>query len=215
MPEKRTVFLFERGINGWQSIFGTWKNWPNEAIVFIHLNTEFRAQTLEYFTGAILAGLTRRGRAKQFAKMIRAYSCEDWTINIVAHSEGTATVIEAMKLAGWPKINNVHLLCGACDSNFERCGLNHALYNHNINQVFAYIAGKDWAMKLENTLLGKELFDIPESDKSLGLVGPQNVRTSVESRVHKISGSPWNDYGHSDCFLEKNFASTLRCFLPA
>lgn len=218
MNQPNIIFLFERGINGWKSIFGGWKNWPNQAICWIHKNTQHsRAQTLLYFTSPLFAGLTRRYRAKSFAKLIRAYSVHDWEIHLIAHSEGTATILKALMLAGWPDIKTVHLLNGACDANFERNGLNFALMTGKIEHVFVYASEKDWAMRIEDTLLGKWLFRIRTKDKPLGLIknvenGFYCARTVALSQRDKVKEIFWNG-GHSVCWENRNFERTMNHFV--
>lgn len=211
--QPKTIVLFERGINGWQSIFGEWHQWPNLAVAWTHKHTEFRAQTLVYFTGPIFAGLTRRWRSLQFSQLIRQYSCHDWRIIISAHSEGTATALKALRLAGWPRIESLHLLCGACDADWNRNGLNWALKTGAVGQVHYYIAGKDQAMHAENTWLGKLFFDLPRRARPLGLTGPRNVDEAVESRVIEHKTSPWNHFNHSECWDSSHFNDTMRCLL--
>ena len=219
MSAKPTIFLFERGINGWASIWGEWKNWPNLAIVWINKfaaknELNWRAQTLTYFTGPILAGLTRRFRAFQFSKLIRSYSVDDWDIIIVAHSEGTATVLEALRQAGWPKIKVLHLVCGACDSNFARNGLNFALRESKIDRIVCYRAGRDLAMEIEDTTLGLLMFGISWNDLPLGLSGPVNVAGALwGNKVFERTLSPWSTYGHSDCWEKKNLDVTMMNFI--
>lgn len=210
-PHRPTVFLFERGINGWASIFGDWKNWPNQAIVSIHQTgadngLDWRAQTLTYFTGPVFAGLTRHKRAKNLSKLIRAYSVKNWNIVIVAHSEGTATVLQALKDAGWPKVQALHLLCGACDANFNRNGLNGAILQGKIDSVHVYVADKDKAMRLEDTILGHWFFGIRTKDLPLGLSGPRSM-TLVSQKATTVHH--WKNYGHSDCWLQDNFKGTM------
>jgi hypothetical protein len=204
----KTVILFERGIDGLASIFGEWRNWPNQAIAHVHNNSDFRAQTLTYFTGPFFAGFTRAFRADNYRKLIRSYC--GWNIKIVAHSEGTATVLQAIKGMGLPVISELHLLNGACDSNFETNGLNDALYMRRVGKVFCYRAGKDMAMKIENTLLGKFFFQMKESDKPLGLVGPQKVRSSVSEFWAEVI---WPEYGHSTCWDRNHFKKTMAYFV--
>lgn len=203
----KTVYLFERGILGWATIWGCWRrNWPNLAIAWIHKNTDCRAQTLLYFTTPFFAGLTRYWRARQFGKLLREY--KGWRIVIVAHSEGTATVLESLKLNHWPQIDHLHLICGACDANFARNGLNLAILSGNIRAVTTYVAKKDFAMRLENTLLGRWFFGIRLADTPLGLSGPADVSESV-----RVGGSlqevEWSTYGHSDCWTPRHFEKTM------
>lgn len=201
----RTIYIFERGILGWESIFGDWAQWPNQAVAWIHKHTPHRAQTLTYFTGPILAGITRTARAKQFAKLIKAYA--GWRIVMVAHSEGTATALRALRLAEWPEIAELHLLCGAADSDCEANGLNNALYGGSIGRVFVYVAGRDLAMKIEDTYLGSLCFGLQTAGQPLGLAGPTNIFPPIDNR---ITHRGWPHYGHSTCWEPEHFGVTMR-----
>lgn len=207
----QTVVIFERGILGWQSIFGDWKNWPNQACVWVNKNTAHKSQTLTYFTGPILAGLTRHRRARNFADMLRQYSSplapRPSPLIIVAHSEGTATTLLALKLAGWPRIEELHVICGACDADCWANGLNHALSSGRIGKVFIYVAGRDGAMKLEDTYIGSLCFGLQTGGQPMGLKGPENLIPAAERHTEVIH---WKTFGHSDCFLPINFNNTLR-----
>jgi len=208
--EAKTIFFFERGIMGWKTLFGGWFNWPNQAVSWIHRHTGCRAQTLLYFVDALFAGLTRERRAKWFRDMLSQYpDSEGWEIHICAHSEGTATVLESLRLACWPKIKALHLVSGACDGDFERNGLNHALEHGRISEVFVYVAGKDAAMKLEDTIIGHWCFGIRMKDKPLGLTGPINMREHLMSQVIEIYEPT---FGHSDWFTRSNFNKTMGRF---
>lgn len=204
-----TVYIFERGIMGWQSIFGDWKNWPNQACVWVNRGTPHKAQTLTYFCGPILAGLTRPFRARQFAKLIKAYAGE--RIIMACHSEGTATGLRALKKAGWPRIEELHLICGACDSDFHANGLNFAILSGRIGKVIVYVAGRDRAMKLENNYVGALCFGLQTGGQPLGLRGPTEVSPIVAGNVVvKV----WKNYDHSTCFLPSHFDSTMLEIFP-
>lgn len=205
-PPARTIYLFERGILGWQSLFGDWKNWPNQACAWINQNTPHKSQTLTYFIGPILAGLTRRWRARNFAKLIQQYRGSDWKKIIIAHSEGTATVLLALKLAGWPAIEELHLVCGAADADFNANGLNMALASGKIGRVHVYVAGQDAAMRLEDTYAGSLCFGLQTGGQPLGLKGPENASPTAwaRTRVHH-----WHAYGHSTCWRPRKFNETM------
>lgn len=208
----KTIWFFERGIEGWSSITGDYHgNWTNLACTWINKNTDFKSQCLNYFTTPFTAALTRHHRALNLSRLIREYSVQDWEINIAAHSEGTATVLLALKMAGWPKVNRLHLLCGACDSNFERNGLNFALRTGKIAKVICYRANRDTAMKIEDTFIGLCLFGISWNDLPLGLSGPMNVGLGLLG--NKLSIVEWPNYGHSTCFLPANFERTMQALL--
>jgi pimeloyl-ACP methyl ester carboxylesterase len=213
MPNQPTIWIFERGIDGLASIWGDWKNWPNQAMVWMNQmaaehGLDWWSQTLTYFAGPLTAGASREHRAAQFSRLIRAYSVPNWQIVLVGHSEGTATILRALKLAGWPAVQSLHLLCGACSSNFEDNGLNWAIKNGRVNNVHCYIAGKDTALELENTLLGKMALFLDLKDSPLGLDGPTNVAFGMMGT--KVFIDRWPGYGHSDCWNDgNNFESTM------
>jgi hypothetical protein len=126
---------------------------------------------------------------------------------MVCHSEGTATGLRALKLAGWPRIEEMHLICGAADSDFHANGLNVALLSGRIGKVFVYVAGQDKAMKLENSYPGAICFGLQTGGQPLGLEGPTNQSSLVDRDVKLIK---WKTYGHSTCFLPSHFDSTMR-----
>ena len=212
-PNKPVIVLLERGILGWGSLWGAYQqNWVHPAVVWIHKyavanGLNWRAQTIPFLTTPFTAALTRHRRALALSKLIRAYSSSDWQIVGVSHSEGTATMVEAIRLAGWPRIESLHLLCGAMDSNFERVGLNFAIRTGKVGKVFCYRADRDEAMRLEDTVLGLALFGISWNDLPLGLSGPVNVGLGMMGT--KVFESHWPDYGHSDCFKDSKFNSTM------
>jgi len=203
----KTIVIFERGILGWQSIIGDWLNWPNQAIAWIHKNTPHKAQTLTYFTGFIFPALTRRRRARNFAKLLETYNAEGWRIVLVAHSEGTATGLLAMELAGYPVIDELHLICGACNSDCGANGINYAVHFNRVKKLCIYVAGRDRAMRLEDTCVGSACFGLQCGGTPMGLKGPDN-RTGYTSE--RMSIVHWPEYGHSDCWLPKNFDKTMR-----
>jgi hypothetical protein len=215
----KTIYLFERGIDGWTAIFGGWRDWPNQAIVWIHRHQRpAAAQTLIYFTTALIARFTRKARAQSFLDLIRQYpEHEGWRVVIVAHSEGTATVLDALRLGNWPRIEALHLVSGACDADFNRNGLNEALNRSCIGRVFIYVAEQDWAMKVEDTLAGKWLFGIRTKDQPLGLGGARNVASGFENQIlassDKVVTLRKRYYGHSTWFEPHNMDETMRRFV--
>jgi len=203
----RVVFLFEHGINALPS---DWRDWTNRAIFHVHDQTPYHAQSLEYFAGPIVAHFRHRHLADGFAKLVCRYAGNGWKIVVVAHSNGARIVVEGLRRARWPRVEELHLVCGAVDANFERNGLNAALYDRKIGSAHVYVAGLDRAMQIEDTLLGRQLFGI--RSEPLGLFGPLHVRPSLAGRVHVVRRSPWDEYGHSDCWRARNFERTMDCF---
>jgi pimeloyl-ACP methyl ester carboxylesterase len=155
-------------------------------VAWIHNNTPHRAQTLTYFTGPILAGATRNYRAKQLAKLIKAY--KGWRIVIVAHSEGTATGLRALRDSDWPGIAELHLLCGAADSDCDANGLNRGASMGAVEKIFVYVAGRDEAMKLEDSYIGSLCFGLQTAGQPMGLKGPTKMSAETEVRTVIIPG---------------------------
>jgi pimeloyl-ACP methyl ester carboxylesterase len=206
MSAQRTVFLLEHGVSNASS---EWRVWVNRAIELIHTETEHRAQGLFYFTTPLTVWVRERQRCRSFAEMLRHYSSQDWRVVLVGHSNGTRVLLEGLKLSGCKKVESVHLLCGACDADFKRNGLNRLLVNGTVGRVHTYRACDDWAMRAENLLFGRLMFGIPNRSWPLGLVGPQNVLEQ-----HRESGRvvehEWPGYGHSTCWTEGRLRSTMK-----
>jgi len=211
MFDGKAIVFFVRGIAGHPDDFLSWEQQAADYTI-IHHGIPTRA--ISYHTDFWSVWMRRRWRAQRFAKVLRKYSIRDYRITIVAHSEGAVVALDAMKLAGWPRVENVHIICGACDSDFNRNGLGHALRIRAIAKVICYTAGRDCAMRFENLVLGRLLFGISARTWPLGLVGPRNVSTFLlPCRVTEVCDPPWKYYGHSECFDGDNFKRTMQQML--
>lgn len=208
---KKVIYIFEPGINYGVS---SWRGWAGKAVEWTIVEKNIFADSVVYHTTALTVWIHERQRAISLARKIIYYVKAGYIVHLVGHSNGTRVILDALRQLNlmhdliW-QVGNVYLVSGACDSNFERNGLNNLLYTGKVRQVFCYRAGKDWAMKIENTIFGKALFQMEQSDRPLGLVGPQNVRLSNSAKWAEIIQS---GYGHSDWWLPKNFAHTMAYF---
>jgi pimeloyl-ACP methyl ester carboxylesterase len=207
MFDGKSIAFFVRGIAGNPDDF---LEWEQKAADHTIITCGVPARAITYHTDFWSVWMRRRFRAQRFARVLWKYSVRDYRITIVAHSEGTVVALDAMRFAGWPRVEHVHLICGACDSDFERTGLNHALRSGKIGKVTTYTAGRDWAMRFENLILGRLFFGLSRRTWSLGLVGPRNVSWLVAGRVVEVTDPPWKHYGHSECFEHDNFERTMR-----
>ncbi len=204
MNPARTIYLFVNGIATWP---GNFTNWNKRAVTYTHTRTDFRAEAFEYFCTPVTRPFREDEREKHFARSLKEYSDRGWDIICVGHSNGAAVILEGLADAGWPRVKAVHLVCGACESNFWLNGLNTALDREVIGDVFVYVAECDWALRLAHTIPGKLL-----GYGTLGLHGARNVYLRVAARVHTIWWTPW---GHSDCWLPHNFSRTMEHFFTA
>lgn len=208
----QTVYFFVRGIAGHPSDFLEWQ-W--RAADRTNQITPHKARTVSYATQFWSVWINRKTRAKRLARVLRSYSVLDWRIVLVGHSEGTVLALDALRLAGWPRVEQLHLICGACDNNCERLGINWALRSGAIDKVHVYIAGKDMAMWWENLVLGRLFFGISDRSYPLGYHGPTNIADQYKDRVIIHDEAPWNLYGHSTCWEKTNFDRTLQTVLMA
>jgi hypothetical protein len=201
----KTIFLLVPGICDWRSIWGG-RGWETQAALQINRDTDFKAMPFRYAVGAIGEHFFNRDLALEFSRWLRYYSIHDWTINIIAHSNGTIVATKGLRMTGWPKVKSLHLVAGACDSDFEVLGLNEAIKTRHIQSVVVWRGGKDMAMRIEDTILGKWLFGIRTRSAPLGLVGAFRAAFDIPEVFEP-------DYGHSDWFLKRNWDKTMGLLL--
>lgn len=173
-------------------------NFAGRAVTHTMVNTERRAEKVEYFTSALLRPFGETHRAKKLSRTLGFY--HGWEVDLVGHSNGTDVILDGLRLAGWPKVRNLHFISGACHADFDDNGLNDALERNRVEKVFIYIGEKDLPLKLAGTWAGK-LFGYG----TIGKTGAINNR--YPSRVTEVR---WKEFGHSDAFLEKNFGQTMK-----
>lgn len=201
MSQARTVYLFVNGIATWP---GNYTNWNKRAVTFTHTHTEHRAEAFEYFCTPLTRPFREDQRAKHFARSLATYSALHWNIVCVGHSNGAAVILDGLRAARFPRVQAVHLVCGACEADFWRNGINFGLRADRIGKVFVYCAAQDWALKLAHSLPAKLL-----GYGTLGLHGALNVSEGVKDRVEEMW---WSDYGHSTCWLPAHFENTMKNF---
>ena len=202
MTAQKTIYLFVNGITTWP---GNYSNWNKRAVTYTHLRTEHRAEAFEYFCTMVTRPFREDQRAKHFARSLHEYSRAGWKIVCVGHSNGCDVILDGLKRAEWPRVEAVHLVCGACEGDFSRNGLNYALAAERVGRVWVYNAEKDWALPLAHTLPGKIL-----GYGTLGLDGALHIADQVKDRVIQTW---WKGYGHSTCWLPQNFSPTMMNFI--
>jgi len=209
MFDGKTIWFVVRGNAGSPSNFVEWEYLSRDYII---QNLAVPAVAVSYATTFATVWRNRGMRAQRFAKILNGYTTRDWRVNIMAHSEGSVVGTDALRLLGWPRIENLHLVCGACDHDFQKLGLNDALRKERISAIHTWQAGRDTAMQFESLAIGRILFGI---HRPLGLDGPTNVSQQYANLVHEHWESPWDSYGHSDCWLPQNFNRTMDGFVKS
>jgi hypothetical protein len=191
-------------VNGIMNFPGCSTNWNGRAVTHTHVNTDFRAEKIEYFCGPIDRAFGQKDRAEKLFRTVLFY--QGWDIDLVGHSNGADVICTMMKdYLSFPSLRSVHLVCGATDADFNLNGLNRLLTEGRIGRVNVYVAGKDMALRAAHSWLGKVL-----GYGVLGLHGAVNVLPSVMDRVRTVI---WPELGHSDCWGESRFADTMSNFL--
>lgn len=198
----RTVYLFVNGVATWP---GNYTNWNKRAVTYANLRAYGKAEAFEYFCTWLTRPFREDQRAKHFARAIREYSNAGWNIVCVGHSNGCDVILDGLKACDWPRVEVLHLVCGACEADFTRNGLNLALAKNRVGKVFVYCAESDWALRCAHTIAGKLL-----GYGTLGLHGALRVAPSVKDRVGELW---WKHYGHSTCWLPEHFEKTMSHFL--
>jgi len=161
---------------------------------------------VEYFCGPIGRAFGQTDRVSKLYRTLDQYR-DGWEITMVGHSNGCDVILDALwGGAQWAQREAaLHLVCGACESNFHRNGLNTLLSSEMIGRVSVYVAKKDVALRLARSWAGKLL-----GYGTLGLHGPKYVSPGVAEKVETIE---WPSYGHSDCWEDGEFSETMGNFL--
>lgn len=190
-----TVCLFVCGI---LTVPGAAGNWTGRAVTWTHLHTPHKAEKVEYYTGPVsrIAGDTRR--ATKLVRTLERYLAAGWRIILAGHSNGCDVILDALQMMAWPQIHALHLISAACEADFTRNGLNAA--GRRIGHLSIYVAEKDWALVLADTLAGRWL-----GYGCLGKRGPLNA--TGRSAPDRVVRQP---IGHGEWFSTARFDETLR-----
>jgi pimeloyl-ACP methyl ester carboxylesterase len=206
----RRVFIF---VNGILTFPGESKNWNARAVTFTHNHSgtppgaRTVAEKLEYWAGPIDRVFGQKSRAAKLADLLRAYA--GWQINLIGHSNGADVIVDCLRdygrastpcAPGLPCIEYLHLVCAACEADFNRNGLNLALAQGRVVNITNYRGTKDYSLALAHSWPGKLL-----GYGTLGLSGPIDAAKCLDIR--------WDNYGHSTCWNNAHFPRTMAHFL--
>ncbi len=201
MPDRIIILA----INGIRTVPGDERDFNLKLGVWVDQNCEphIRCHAVQYHCGIIGRAFGQKERCAILQQLLGEY--ETWQKIIVGHSNGCAVALEGLRLAGWPRIESLHLVSGACEADFNRNGLNVALVAGRIGKAYVYCAGKDMALRLARQPLAKIL-----GYGTMGL-GPKNINPVLgPGRVTTIDDGPWKAYGHSSMWADTEFDTTAR-----
>lgn len=207
------AFLY---VNGIRVKPGDTRNWNSRAVTWTHteksLTCDSVAEEIEYYSG-IIPWDRRNIRAKRLSGKWRQYAQNGRRVVIGAHSNGNRVALHALRITDprW-KIHELHMICAACDADFNTNGLNAALATGRINRIYVYIAGRDKALPWAHSVVGKIFW----GRTALGLQGPINLCEEYRNtRVFIVDEGYWKEFGHSDCMRGDNFYETMRMLTGA
>lgn len=171
------------------------QNWTNRAEDWIEAHGCGYADSYRYQCGA----LSRRiGHGKRVAAVFTKCThrmIAGQEVNIVAHSHGCQVAVDVLKEYRSIRINELHLIAGACYADFKDNGLNAALARNQVNRVVCYYSGTDAMLKLAKASQVFRFMGLGYGD--LGRVGPQNVAEDFKKRVESMDRT---GFGHSTYF---------------
>jgi pimeloyl-ACP methyl ester carboxylesterase len=180
------IFIF---VNGILNCPGDHDGWTDRAATWVNVRTKDRAEKFEYFCGPLTRRLRLNSHAQDLAHLVAQY--HDHRVVLVGHSNGCELICRALRVSG-VRIEDVHLISGACSPDFNRNGLAEVMESGRVQRVVVYVAGKDLPMRLAKwtgKLLG--LFGLGYG--TLGHRGPLNHPAGVRVVIEP-------GYGHSTWF---------------
>lgn len=178
-------------------------NWHNRAEVALQ-DRGLNAITHGYKQFAIRSGIKQRRVAKELVKRIISLNKSGHTIDLIAHSNGCAVVCRALRDRR-VKVRNAFLLWGACWESWNRNGLNKAMFEDRVEQVYCFCSRRDWVVGKLGGLTSWLQF-IGLGYGRLSYTGPKEVLSSLVSHVTTV----WRDeWGHCSFQSEENLPTFL------
>jgi len=201
----KRVYVFVNGVMTWPGRAG---NWNSRAAVHCICYHDTFAITLEYLTlPSITRFLFQRQRAFKLAKKIQQFIHKrGWDLYLVGHSNGCDVILDCLRMLDWPRVEELHLISGACEASFALNGLNGALRNNMVGKVHYYIAAKDWPLWVADTWAG---WSFGYGTHPLGRSGPLNLDEDIPSVDKRVVCHVRDDFRHSSWFAEGNFVRTM------
>ncbi len=202
---KRTVYIF---INGLYNIPNNSRNWTGRATTWVNTRTPHKAEKVEYFTSFTSVLLFQKSNVRKLYRTMQFY--KDWNIVLVGHSNGCRVITEMIdKYDDWSNIKEIHLVSAASEGDFNKNNFNKYIKEGRIGRISIYVSGKDIAIQWFGRTIIARFFGY----RILGLHGPYNIDESIEHKITTFWNNPWDNYGHSTCFCDENFDSTMFNFI--
>lgn len=192
------------GINGIMNWPGSRKGCTDLIADYIMNHTKYQCDKMEYACGPLLSKeFFQSGRVEILREKSSKIPCG---VYLIGHSNG-ADIIQKYINSSYRRIEQIHLVAGACESDFRRSGLNKALITGRLGEVHVYFSKND------NILRGRKESFFNAACRKIGLgygwlgySGPKYVDALVESRVIRHE---W-ECGHSEYFDKDNLPKLMQ-----
>ena len=194
------VFIFCHGI---LSNPADSRVWDHRAVSWINRNTEWKGDNLPYVCGPISRAWHQGERIERLADLLTYYA--GWDITLAAHSNGCDIAVNALRQSG-AVIHNLNLFNAATRPDWQSNGMNDVMKSGRCGKVAVYCAGQDMALAFVHDNPFARLLGYG----CLGVHGPRRVSALLAGRVATVRADPWTGFGHSTCWSEANFDSTMK-----
>ena len=190
----KRIYLF---VNGIKTFPGLSKNWNRRAVTWTHINTEHKAESLEYLMTAFRSAAGAKYRASKLVRKLEFYNESGFEIHIVAHSNGSNVVLNALREFSAP-VAAIHFIAPACEEDCQTNGLNDLIRKGFLRKLHVYIGGEDIPCKLASTLGRLVGFGGMGVHGAKWLTDP--VHSEYEYKLHAIRNMNHGSWFEGDTF---------------
>lgn len=205
-PTRSLPWSVEININGILAFPGRSDGWTDRAVTQGHLHLGMREEKFEHFSGVVTRPFWQEKRAIGLANLANQYLRSGWRVFLRAHSNGCDVVCRSLQHIETGSIAGVHLVAAACEADFRKNGLNHALLYGRVQKAVLECSPDDRALWLARAT-HPALNMVGNGYGSLGFSGPLNVLDEIEHRVH----TNWHPgFDHGDCLVPNQLLRTMK-----
>lgn len=168
--KKNTVIIF---VNGILTDPESTSAWTDRAELWVLSNTPCRAAKYEYWSFALTRRMKQAKRVRELRTLVLEWFRKGYEIVLVGHSNGADIICRLLKSCPC-RIKEAHLVAAACDHDFERNGINHAMRKGWLGRCVCYCSEDDNMLHLAK-ISWMLLHWVGLGYGYLGLVGPHNI----------------------------------------
>jgi len=186
-------------------------NWSPRACDYIEAFTNDLAREFDNELGPLSRRFKLQDKAVELSKILEQLAGQGFRLKLIGHSNGCEMIRRAMLLTNI-NIEEIHLVAGACDHDFEKGQWNKLIRESRVKKIIVHASKSDGALRLGKWTTGW-LRPVGYGYGWVGLIGPQNVAREFVHRVITIwHDDLWNQkkFGHSEYWDAKKFDRTMK-----